>query len=138
MRALCSIVFVLTVVARVGASGGVAPVPFIQAFYALETAEQKIQHLRSWEIDMAAQNGITETSAGRFRALLLLNLFPSEDAADIPDCEEWARDLSMYSPNLIKIDDDGYRMYVQVFDHLCPAQQESIRKRSFNWEELPG
>ena len=127
MRALCSIVFVLTVVARVGASGGVAPVPFIQAFYALETAEQKIQHLRSWEIDMAAQNGITETSAGRFRALLLLNLFPSEDAADIPDCEEWASYLSMYSPNLIKIDDDGYRMYAQVFDHLCPAHQEYIR-----------
>ena len=135
MRALCGIVFVLTVVARVGASAGAAPVPFIQAFYALETYEQKMQHLRSWEIDLAAQNGITETSAGRFRALLLLNLFPSEDDADIPDCEEWASYLSMYSPNLIKIDDDGYRMYVQVFDHLCPAQQESIRKRSFRWEE---
>ena len=135
MRALWSIVFVLTVVARVGASGGVAPVPFIQAFYALETHEQKMQHLRSWELDMAAQNGLTRTSAGRFRALLLLSIFPYVNDAGVLDCEGLARDLSLHMPGFAEIDEPGYRMYAQVFGHLCPAQQESIRKRSFNWEE---
>ena len=75
MRALWSLVFVLTVVARVGASGGAAPVPFIQAFYALETYEQKIQHLRRWELDLAAENRITETAATRFRTLIAVLSF---------------------------------------------------------------
>ncbi len=122
MRALWSLVFVLTVVARVGASGGVAPVPFIQAFYALETYEQKIQHLRSWGIALAAQNGITETTAGRFRALLMISLFTYVETASVLDCEELAGDMSMSWPNFAKIDDAGYRMYAQVLGHLCPAQ----------------
>ncbi len=127
MRALCSIVFVLTVVARVGASAGAAPVPFIQAFYALETYEQKMQHLRSWELDLAAQNGITRTSAGRFRALLLLSVFRHVDDAGVLDCEEWARDLSLSMPGFAEIDEPGYRMHAQVFGHLCPAYQECMR-----------
>ena len=127
MRALWSIVFVLTVVARVGASGGAAPAPFIQALYALETYEQKMQHLRSWEIALAAQNGITDTTARRFRALLMISLFPYVDDAGVLDCEEMARDLSMYMPEFSKIHDAGYWMYGQVFDHMCPAHRASIR-----------
>lgn len=139
MRALCSIVFVLTVVARVGASASPAPVPFIQAFYALETYEQKIRHLRSWELDMAVQNGITRTSAGRFRALLLLYLFNFVNAAGVLDCEELALHFSLYGSMSCfpELDEPGYRMYAQVFDHLCPAHQEYIRVGCSLSEELP-
>lgn len=124
-QVLLGIVFVLTVVARAGASAGDAPVPFMQTFYHLETPEQKVQHLRSWHPRMGAQNALSQSSALDFRSLLDLLLFPHVTDAGVLKCKELARRLAMHGSCIAEIDEPGHEMFTLVFAALCPAQQAS-------------
>lgn len=103
------------------------PIPFLQAFYHLETNRQKVHHLRNWHHEMGAQNGLAARSAQRFQALLDFFLFPHVDAGGVLDCADLAEDLSFSIPCFFEIDEPGYRMYTLVVADLCPAQQAAIR-----------
>ena len=110
--------------ARACAIADPAAVPFLQTFRQLETHEQKLQHLHSWQHKMGAPNGISDHNARRFEVLLQSYIFYHVDDTGVLNCQALIDNLfvSMYDRlELSGIHDIGYTMFNLVVDDLCPG-----------------
>lgn len=48
--------------------------PFIEALHELDSEEEKLEHLRSWDPSMGPENGLSDVDARRFDTLLDLSI----------------------------------------------------------------